>query len=150
VVCAAPRYLARRGTPGSPAELERHNCLGVAASPWRVMLPRGRALRLSGDLQLDNGDALRRVALLDHGVVFLPTYLVGEDLGAGRLVRILPESLTLEASAFAIYPQSRHPSPKVRALVDDLVETLGPEPEWDDFEAALHGRRGRRPGRARA
>jgi DNA-binding transcriptional LysR family regulator len=150
VVCAAPGYLKRRGMPREPAQLERHNCLGIAAPPWRLMLSRGRAVRLQGDLHIDNGDALRRVALLGHGIVCLPTYLVGEDLLAGRLDRILPEKLVLEASAFAIYPQSRHPSPKVRALVDYLAEALGPEPEWDGFEAALRARGGRRPRRLRA
>jgi DNA-binding transcriptional LysR family regulator len=145
VVCAAPSYLRRSGMPRTPAELERHNCLGVTASPWRQMLPRERAVRLQGDLQVDNGEALRRVAVMGHGIVLLPTYLVGDDLRAGRLVRILPEQLTLEASAFAIYPQNRNPSPKVRALIDHLAESLGPEPEWDAFEPALRTR-----GRARA
>ncbi|HSJ96168.1 MAG TPA: LysR family transcriptional regulator [Myxococcota bacterium] len=143
VVCAAPDYLARHGTPRDPAELERHNCLGVGASPWHRMLARARAVRLQGDLYIDNGDALRRVAVLGHGVVCLPTYLVGEDLRAGRLVRILPEALTLEAAAFALYPQSRHPSPKVRALIDHLGEALGPEPAWDAFEAFPPARRAR-------
>jgi DNA-binding transcriptional LysR family regulator len=143
VVCAAPDYLARHGTPREPAELEGHNCLGVGASPWHRMLARSRAVRLQGDLYIDNGDALRRVAVLGHGVVCLPTYLVGEDLRAGRLVRILPEALTLEAGAFALYPQSRHPSPKVRALIDHLGEALGPEPAWDDFEAFPPARRAR-------
>ena len=149
VLCAAPGYLARRGTPRSPAELERHNCLGIAASPWRFMLPRGRTLRLSGDLQIDNGDALRRVALLGHGIVLLPTYLVGEDLEAGRLVRIL-EQLALEASAFALHPQSENPSPKVRALVGFLAETLGPEPPWDAAGPARAAVRRRRTARVRA
>jgi DNA-binding transcriptional LysR family regulator len=149
VVCAAPGYLKRRGTPRAPAELERHNCLGIGASPWRLMLAGSRAIRLQGDLQVDNGDALRRIAVLGHGIVCLPTYLVGEDLLAGRLVRILPEALTLEASAFAVYPQSRHPSPKLRALVEYLAAALGPEPEWDAFEAALRAR-ARRPRRPRA
>jgi DNA-binding transcriptional LysR family regulator len=146
VACAAPAYLDRHGMPRTPAELERHNCLGLGASPWHLMLSRKRAARLQGDLQLDNGDALRRVAVLGHGIVCLPTYLVGEDLGRGRLVRILPGELVLDASAFAIYPQSRHASPKVRALIDYLAEQLGPEPEWDRFDAALrarHTRRGR-------
>jgi DNA-binding transcriptional LysR family regulator len=132
VVCAAPRYLAEHGAPRTPAELERHNCLGVGASPWRQLLPHGRALRLDGDLNIDNGDALRRVAVLGHGVVCLPTYLVGDDLRAGRLVRILPEQLTLEGAAFAVHPQNRNPSPKVRALVAYLAEALGPEPPWDE------------------
>ena len=74
----------------------------------------------------------------------LPTYLVGEDLGSGRLVRILPDRLRLEASAFAIYPQSRHASPKLRALIDYFVEALGPTPAWDDFEATPRTR-ARRP-----
>ena len=131
VVCAAPAYLRRHGTPRAPAELERHNCLGIGASPWRPMLARARRARLQGDLQLDNGDALRRVAVLGHGVVCLPTYLVGDDLRAGRLVRILPDELVLEASAFALTPHSRNPSTKVRALIDHLAEAFGPEPEWD-------------------
>jgi DNA-binding transcriptional LysR family regulator len=149
VVCAAPSYLKSRGVPRSPADLERHNCLGVGASPWQPMLQRGRAVRLQGDLFVDNGDALRRVACLGHGVVCLPTYLVGEDLRAGRLVRILPETLELEASLFAIYPHSRHPSPKVRALIDFLAESLGPEPEWDAFDAAERARRARPSRRAK-
>jgi DNA-binding transcriptional LysR family regulator len=93
----------------------------------------GRRVRLEGDLAIDNGDALHRVALLGHGIVCLPTFLVGDDLRAGRLVRILPKQLGLEASAFALYPQNRHPAPKVRALIDYLAESLGPEPEWDTF-----------------
>jgi DNA-binding transcriptional LysR family regulator len=150
VVCAAPSYLERRGVPRAPAELERHNCLGVGASPWHLLLPRGRAVRLQGDLYVDNGDALCRVARLGHGVVFLPTYLVGDDLRAGRLVRILPGALELEASLYALYPQSQHPSPKVRALIDFLADALGPEPEWDAFDAAQREPRARRPRRAGA
>jgi DNA-binding transcriptional LysR family regulator len=145
--CAAPGYVERHGAPRELADLEGHNCLGVGASPWHLALSRERAARLRGDLYIDNGDALRRVALLGHGIVFLPTYLVGEDLGRGRLVRVLPAALSLEASAFAIYPQSRHPSPKVRALIDYLVETLGPEPEWDRFESAAGQRSARRTRR---
>ena len=132
------------GTPREPEDLEGHNCLGVDASPWHLALSRERAARLRGDLYIDNGDALRRVALLGHGIVFLPTYLVGEDLGRGQLVRVLPEAVALDASAFALYPQSRHPSPKVRALIDYLVETLGPDPEWDRFERAGRPRSVRR------
>ena len=147
VVCAAPEYLRRNGMPRTPAELEKHNCLGIGASPWHLMLSRRQAARLDADLNIDNGDALRRVAVLGHGIVCLPTYLVGQELGRGRLVRILPEQLLLEASAFAVYPHNRHASPKVRALIDYFAEELGPEPAWDDWEAALRGRgrRARRP-----
>jgi DNA-binding transcriptional LysR family regulator len=142
VVCAAPDYLKRKRAPRKQAELKEHNCLGLGASPWHLMLPREQAARLSGNLYLDSGEAVRRVALLGHGIACLPTYLVGEDLGRGRLVRILPDELLLEASAFAVYPENRHVSPKVRALIDYLAEELGPEPAWDAYGAAS-----RRPGR---
>ena len=135
VVCASPAYLARHGTPSDPDELFQHNCLGMGASPWHLLLSREWAAKLRGDLFVDNGDALRRIALLGHGIVFLPTYLVGEDLAHGRLVRILADDLGLEASAFALYPQSRHASPKVRALIDYLAQTLGPAPAWDRYDA---------------
>jgi DNA-binding transcriptional LysR family regulator len=140
VVCAAPAYLEKHGTPSDPDELFEHNCLGMGASPWHLLLSREWAGKLRGDLFVDNGDALRRIALLGHGIVFLPTYLVGDDLGEGRLVRILADDLGLEASAFALYPQSRHASPKVRALIDHLAATLGPEPDWDRYEAKRRAR----------
>ena len=56
-------------------------------------------------------------------------------------MRVLPKQLALEASAFAIYPHSRHPSPKVRALIDYLVASLGAQPEWDTFKAAHRPRK---------
>ncbi len=143
VVSAAPSYLERHGTPRDKAEFERHNCLGIGPSPWHLMLSRERAARLRADLYIDNGEALRRVAVLGHGIVCLPTYLVGDDLASGRLVRILPDELVLEASAFAIYPQSRHASPKVRALIEYFARELGPEPAWDAYEKLLRVRRAR-------
>ena len=149
VVCAAPGYLERHGLPRAVADLARHNCLSPAVAPWRLILSRGRPsrgprVRIEGDLDLDSGDALHRVALLGHGIVCLPTFIVGNDLRERRLVRILRKHLSLEASAFAVYPQSRYPSPKVRALVDYLADSLGPEPEWDAFEAPSRQGRSRR------
>ncbi len=145
VACASPTYLKQNGVPVTAGDLTRHNCLSPSALAWRAILrghlsPRGRDW-ISGNLNLDNADALHRVALLGHGIVCLPTFIVGDDLRAGRLVRVLPKQLTLEASAFALYPQSRHPSPKVRALIDYLVASLGAQPEWDLFKPASGGRR---------
>jgi DNA-binding transcriptional LysR family regulator len=71
-----------------------------------------------------------------HGIVCLPTFIAGEDLRLGNLVRVLPKQLSLEVSAFAIHPQNRHPSPKVRVLIDYLAESLGPRPEWDQYKEA--------------
>ncbi|HKA14257.1 MAG TPA: LysR family transcriptional regulator, partial [Myxococcota bacterium] len=143
VACAAPSYLKKNGVPVTVADLPRHNCLNPSGLPWRGILrghlsPNRRGW-ISGNLNLDNADALHRVALLGHGIVCLPTFIAGEDLRDGRLVRVLPKQLALEASAFAVHPQTRHPSRKVRALIDYLAASLGPQPEWDHFKGALRG-----------
>jgi DNA-binding transcriptional LysR family regulator len=145
VACASPTYLKKNGVPVTAGDLTRHNCLNAAGLPWRGILrghlsPRGRDW-ISGNLNLDNADALHRVAVLGHGIVCLPTFIAGDDLREGRLVRVLPKQLALEVSAFALYPQSRHPLPKVRALIDYLIASLGAQPEWDLFKPGSGGRR---------
>jgi DNA-binding transcriptional LysR family regulator len=135
VACAAPSYLATRGVPRTIDDLAQHNCLNPAGAPWRGILrghlAPGRRLRLDGNLSIDSADGVHRVALSGHGIACLPTFVAGEDLREGRLVPVLPRQLALVVSAFALAPQSRHPSAKVRALIDFLADALGPKPEWD-------------------
>jgi DNA-binding transcriptional LysR family regulator len=130
-VCAAPAYLARHGAPRRPEQLRDHNCLGYVPPPERWTFSRGRRIPTGGNLSIDNGDALRRVALLGHGIVYLPDFLVADDLRAGRLVRLLADHVDLTGGAYALYPANRHPAPKVRALIDHLAESLGSGPGWD-------------------
>lgn len=131
VMCAAPAYLARHGTPRSPEDLRTHNCLGYGSPPQRWTLARDQRIETSGNLSIDNGDGLRSAALAGLGIVYLPSFLVGPDLRAGRLVRLLPAEAHVVGGAWALYPSSRHPASKVRALIDFLVESFGPEPAWD-------------------
>lgn len=131
LVCATPAYLEANGTPAIPSDLESHNCLGYASPPEVWNFVGGKPVRTSGSLNADNGDALRQAALADLGVVYLPTFLIGDDLRAGRLVPLLVEFSDNVTDVFAVYPESRHLSPKVRAMIDWLVEELGPEPDWE-------------------
>lgn len=131
VMCAAPTYLTHHGTPRSPEDLRTHNCLGYGSPPQRWTLAREQRVETSGNLSVDNGDGLRSAALAGLGIVYLPSFLVGPDLRAGRLVRLLPAQAHVVGGAWALYPSSRHPASKVRALIDFLVESFGPEPAWD-------------------
>jgi len=127
-VCAAPSYLDRRGTPRAPEELRDHECLSYGPTTTTWSFSRGRRIEVSGALTIDNGDALRRVALAGHGIVYLPTFLVADDLRTGRLVAILARDIDAGGGAFAVYPESRHLSPKVRALIDALVASFAADP----------------------
>jgi len=138
VLCASPGYLKRHGTPKSPEELTRHNCLGYTYSPrpnqWDFDGPDGHVtISISGNLQANNGDILRDAALADEGVVIEPSFIVGGDLCAGKLVPLLLDWKVPDIAVYAVYPDNRHVAAKVRSFVDFLVKRFGPEPPWDDW-----------------
>ncbi len=137
IIAAAPAYLAQHGRPAAPADLAAHNCLtySYVARPgvWRVGDADGAVheVAVTGSLHTNNGDALRAAALGGLGIVDLPTFLVGDDIAAGRLVHLFPHYVDRFGGIYAVYPHNRHLSAKVRALVDFLVEQIGPRPPWD-------------------
>jgi DNA-binding transcriptional LysR family regulator len=136
-ICAAPAYLARHGAPKTPDDLANHNCLEYtyfeSRGEWRLLDPAGSeiAVPVSGRYLAHNADVLRSTALAGGGVILAPTFLLGEDLRAGRLVRLLPDYPPPEQALHALYPPGRHLSAKVRSFVDFLVARFGGEPVWD-------------------
>ncbi|WP_341702739.1 LysR family transcriptional regulator [Ferrovibrio sp.] len=137
VFCAAPAYLRRAGVPLKPGDLRQHECLLYTYLPepdsWPVLDEAGIAasIRVSGRLHANNGDALRAAALAGHGIVRLPSFIVGPDLAAGLLVPVLEDFTPPPAGIYAVYPAQRYLTPKVRAFIDFLAERFGPEPPWD-------------------
>jgi DNA-binding transcriptional LysR family regulator len=137
VLSAAPAYLEARGVPRALDQLEHHACLiysyQATGEAWRLTGPEGeRRLKVSGPLRVNNGDALLAAALGGLGVALLPCFICGDDLRAGRLVRVLPDwEASADSAVSAVYPAARHLSPKVRAFVDFLAERFGDKPYWD-------------------
>jgi DNA-binding transcriptional LysR family regulator len=130
VVCAAPDYLERRGTPASTAGLKRHNCLVYTyrqqRREWHFDGPDGHeVVTVSGDLETNNAQVLRMAALGGLGIVLLPLWLVGQDLTEGRLIEVLPQYHVPDSAIYAVWPAGRHLSPKVRAFVDHIAVEIG-------------------------
>jgi DNA-binding transcriptional LysR family regulator len=136
-VCAAPDYLARHGVPKIPDDLANHNCLEYtyfeSRGEWRLLGPDRKeiAVPVSGRYLANNADVLRTTAIAGGGVILLPTFIVGDDLRAGRLIRLLPDYPPPEQGLHALYPPGRHLSAKVRSFVDFLIARSGGEPVWD-------------------
>lgn len=134
VICAAPLYLERHGTPRTPDELLDHNCLNVAYAPnlqrWPFTVAGGvRHIEVHGNVSANNADTLLQLALLGVGVIRLSDAIVGEAIGAGRLVPLLADSHYSEPLPLhAVYPQGRHRSPRVAAMVEFLLERFGDAP----------------------
>ena len=132
VLVASPDYLAERGTPSVPADLETHQCLSFAnfgKSTWS--LRRGEEsceVRVRSQLSANEATALLQAALAGGGVAMQPTYLANPHLASGRLLAVLPAWQPPDMSIYALYPSRRHLSPAVRALLDFLVQRFSSLP----------------------
>lgn len=129
---AAPAYLRRAGTPGTPADLARL----AAIVPSYVKLeglslrgPGGRpaALRLTPALRSDDTTLSLHAVRAGMGVAFLPAWLVGEDLTRGALVELVPAWRAPANTLFAVYTSRQHMAPKLRSFIDFLATSLEPE-----------------------
>lgn len=148
VLCAAPAYLASHGEPQTVADLAEHRYLRFsdlqAQDRWRFRhAEQGDAevqtqgtLRFESGLMANSSESLRVAALAGMGLAVLPTYAIGPDLRAGRLQALLPGWRPLGSVAdadalYAVYLPRRQPAPKVRALIDFMLEKLSPQPPWE-------------------
>ncbi len=136
IACASPAYLARHGHPQVPADLAQHNCLAFlfAAGPerdWRFPRPDGKGaehITVRGRLDVNGGMALREAALAGLGVILQPALMLGDDLEAGRLVRLFPDWPAPTWPVHVVHlPDTRMP-PKLESFIAFLQETLGRGP----------------------
>ena len=135
-ICATPGYFERHGVPRTPADLEHHNCLTYTyfnpQDPWRLRGPGGDiSVNASGNLRLNDDEALSAAVLGGLGIALLPTFIAGRDLQAGRLQAVLSDYVPLERHIWAVYLPNRHLPAKVRAFIDFLLARIGPQPYWD-------------------
>ncbi len=130
VLCASPAYLARAGTPRTPAQLEGHNCmrhaLNDASGRWVLRTRRGKeTVGVRGSLRVNHGGALREALLQGLGIGYLPRFVVQGALERGALVQVLPD-VEVESTPFlvALHAYGRRPPSWVRSYVDFLAEGL--------------------------
>jgi DNA-binding transcriptional LysR family regulator len=147
VACGTPGYFKRRGVPKTPQDLKRHNCLHYtyygAHGEWHFKGPAGEiSVPVSGDLRINDDEALSQAVLGGLGVALLPTFIIGKELQAGRLQAVLSDYVPLERYIYAVYLPSIHLPPKVRVFIDYLRTLFGPEPYWD---RPMRGRPGAKP-----
>jgi DNA-binding transcriptional LysR family regulator len=147
VVCGAPSYFARHPEPAIPDDLVHHQGLIYRVTPgpgeWTFICPQGcpqgeqRIVKVGGRIATNSSDMLRTATLNGAGLAAMPTFLVGENLKAGRLRAVLTDYRLQSSSIFAVYPSRKYLSPKVRVFIDFLAAKFGPEPYWDDWLRAL-------------
>jgi DNA-binding transcriptional LysR family regulator len=143
VICAAPSYLARHGTPRTPDDLQQHNCLWITRLPvlrrWPFATDEGiRVVHIGGNVVANNAEAVLQLAVAGVGITRLTDVIVGDAIQRGELVPILRDWHHVEpVPLYATYPSGRNLSPKIRVMVDFLVEQFGNAP-WRRGAASTH------------
>jgi DNA-binding transcriptional LysR family regulator len=125
VVVAAPDYCKQHGTPKVPADLAKHACLvfGAGTNPdlWVLHAGGKRAeVKVRARATINDFEILSEAARASLGIAWMPESSVAEDLDKGRLRRVLPNWSSAETPVHALYPSTRHLSPKVAAFLEVL------------------------------
>ena len=132
LICAAPSYLARHGTPRVPSDLAQHNCLGIrqgdeAYGLWRFSTGPNKpveSVKVRGSLSTNDGEIAVNWALDGHGILMRAEWDIARYLRSGRLVQLLPDHPTPPADICAVYPQRHQTAARVRVFVDFLAQAF--------------------------
>lgn len=138
-VCASPRFLERHGPIQSMQELRRAPRLAfsdaVSVGDWTLVDRNGEMHSVDGPVLMaaSNMQVLLSAALAGSGIVFGPTFVLGERLAAGDLVELLPNYRAADLAIHAVYPSARNISLKSRTFIDFLAKSFGGHPSWDKY-----------------
>jgi DNA-binding transcriptional LysR family regulator len=127
VLCASPQYLARRGTPLRPHDLEDHDGLFFKplGTAWRFDSEQGQfSVEVRPRLIANDNVTLRAAALADNGIAMLPRYVAGEAIRSGQLVELLQEFALPRSWFRAHVTQHRAKLARISALLEWLKAAL--------------------------
>jgi DNA-binding transcriptional LysR family regulator len=135
LLCASPAYLRAAPPITTLDDVARHSVMAYSlwsgGDVWTLTDAQGQPHSVSTHprLRANSGDTCRAAALADQGLIYQPGFLVGDDVRAGRLVRVLPDLRGPTLGIHAVYPTRKHLPGKVRAMVDFLADAFQ-TPAW--------------------
>jgi DNA-binding transcriptional LysR family regulator len=132
-ILASPDYLARRGTPARPSQLEQHDLLGFtqpeSLNDWPLRDAGGGVIHVTPTIASSSGETLRHMALAGLGIVCLSDFMTRDDRRSGRLVQLFArQTLDVRQPVNAVYYRNTTLASRITCFVDHLVEALGKRP----------------------
>jgi DNA-binding transcriptional LysR family regulator len=127
VVCASPEFLAQYGEPTLPQLLAEYDCVVdsnyAGGTHWTIGIGKQAfTTEVASRLMVNSARAARDLVLTGHGIGFLPTFVVADDIANGRLKGLLSNYPTEALGIYAVYPHRKHLSIKVRLFIDAAIE----------------------------
>lgn len=137
VTCASPRYLRRYGEPMMPEELINHRCLGYIIPQtgkyreWSFsQMSNPMIFRMSGPLNINNGEALVDLAIADGGIVTVASFIATDAVAKGQLRVILRDYMTEGPEISIVYMPTRNLSSRMQVFIRFISELIPPDPPW--------------------
>jgi len=125
ITCASPSYLALSGIPEEPQDLIKFKCMDHfdnKLQEWKYVINDNiESIRISPVILINNSLDLKHLALNGAGIVYLPSFTIREEIRQGRLVEILGEYKVPKLNMYAVYPEVRYLSKRVKVIIDFLL-----------------------------
>jgi DNA-binding transcriptional LysR family regulator len=142
LVCAAPSYFATHGVPHEPRDLMDHNCMRYSfsewGSDWRFEGADGQnTVHVAGNFESNSTNALKAAAVLGHGLIRMPDFMLTDEIRSGALVPVLTNFCCPNKPVNAVYPHRHHLSANVRSFLELVTKRFrnGADEEFDGGEA---------------
>ncbi|MEH6455142.1 MAG: LysR family transcriptional regulator [Cocleimonas sp.] len=135
-LCASPEYLKLHGTPKTPDDLKDHQLLKFSSDSsykWHLFDKKGKQYVVNNPAKItaNNSNFITNMAITGHGIINTPTFVSWEAIASGKLTPILQDYTVKDVFVYAVYPNTRYVSQRVRLFIDLLVERFGDNPYWD-------------------
>jgi DNA-binding transcriptional LysR family regulator len=130
LICAAPSYLERHGTPRVPNDLAQHSCIGIRQGEegygiWHLSSgQRTETVKVRGGLSTNDGEIAVNWALEGHGLIMRAVWDIAKYLKSGRLRQVLANWETPGADIYAVYPYQLQTAARVRSFVDFVADAF--------------------------
>lgn len=125
---ATAKYLKQKGNPTHPRDLKQHMCLQftpVGEDEWKMTSSKGSLnVPIPGRVMINDMAALKKMALMDDGITFLPTYFCYTEVKNKQLIRILPEWRSHLSPVHFVYPAQRFVTPKLSAFISLATDAV--------------------------
>ncbi len=130
LLVASPIYLKQHGVPITPDDLTAHQCVTLGETIWEF--ENRQIISISYSSTVNDGEAMRKMIEHGMGIGMKSVWNASESLKSGLLVEVLPDfPLITEAAIWLLYPSRRIIAPKVRAMIDFLIDQFQPIPPWE-------------------
>ncbi|MEL6441678.1 MAG: LysR family transcriptional regulator [Cyanobacteria bacterium J06621_8] len=130
ILVASPAYLEQHGIPTTPDDIATHRCVTLGETRWKF--EDGKIIGVSFSNTVNDGEAMRKMLEQGMGIGMKSVWNASESLKSRLLVEVLPEfPLVTEASIWLLYPSRQIIAPRVRIMIDFLIEQFQPIPPWE-------------------